>query len=73
MGRRRYGLCKHVIGAFDEVVLVDLDCRQFGFCHGTACVTKYMCQYCPCMEKKKNGEQIQRYRKPETLTGIVHS
>ena len=67
MGRRRYGQCKHVIGAFDEIVLVDLDCRQFGLCHGTACVTKHTCQYCPCMEKKKDVK-IYGDQKPKALT-----
>ena len=62
----RHEQCKHALQAFDEIVLVDLGCKFFGLCHGTACVTKHMCQYCPCMEKKKNGESLERYRKPET-------
>ena len=73
MSKRRYEQCKHVRGAFDEIVFVDLECKNYTLCHGFAIVTKHMCQYCPCMEKKKNGESLERYWKPEALTGIVRS
>ena len=69
----RHELCKHALQAFDEIVLVDLDCPQYSLISGTAIVTKQTCKYCPSMEKKKNGESLECYRKPETLTGIVRS
>ena len=67
MSKRRYEQCKHVRGAFDEIVFVDLECKNYTLCHGFAIVTKHMCQYCPCMEKKKDVK-IYGDQKPKALT-----
>lgn len=65
----RHELCKHVLQAFDEVVLVDLDCPQYSLISGTAIVTKQTCKYCPCMEKKKDGKSLESSSKPKAPAG----
>ena len=52
MKSKRYKTCKHAIECFDQLVLTDLECRHYGLICGTAMVTKHICQYCECLERK---------------------
>ena len=56
----RYKMCRHALSAMDDIVIVDLDCKHYGLCHGTAIVTKMTCKYCECLERgdgEKNRNQ----------------
>ena len=70
--RGRHEQCKHAIQAFDEIVLVDLDCPQYSLICGTAIVTKRVCKYCPCMEKRDDSEKVQRRSEQQTALCTVH-
>lgn len=59
----RYEQCMHSIQSFDDVVIVDLGCRHYGLCHGTAIVSKHTCQYCECLERRSEKGNRNQKRK----------
>ena len=47
--------CKHIIQKFDYIAFVDLGCKHYGMCHGTAIVTKQECRDCERMRYEDHG------------------